>query len=59
MSIDLNNGYEELRQHVGHEIVVVVYRDGYPDGDPMNVALECETCNMVLLDFDHPEVRNP
>ena len=38
--------YEELIQHKGHKIVCVTY------GDDVNVALECETCNMVLLDFD-------
>jgi hypothetical protein len=42
--------YEELRQHIGHAIVCVCYgRDGE---DPVNVAIECETCGMVLVDAD-------
>ena len=55
MAIDLKNGYEELRQHLGHLIVAVSYGD--PDGSdaPENVAIECETCDEVLLDFDRPE----
>ena len=39
--------FKDLSQHVGHDIVCVTY------GDPAeNVAIECETCNEVLLDFD-------
>ncbi len=45
--------YEELKHHIGHEIVCVPYGD--PD-DPHNVAIECETCGEVLLDYNHPEV---
>lgn len=50
MSIDLERGYSELRFHIGHEIAVVGYGPG-----PLNVAIECETCGMVLLDFDQPQ----
>ena len=42
--------YSELRRHIGHEIVCVCY--GRPGSDPANVAVECETCNEVLVDFD-------
>lgn len=52
MAIDLENGYEELRGHVGHTIEVVRYG---PAKHPMNIAIECETCGCVLLDFDRPE----
>jgi hypothetical protein len=46
--------YEELRAHIGHKIVCVCYgRDGE---DPDNVAVECETCHVVLMDYDHPEM---
>ena len=38
--------YEDLKQHVGHNIVCVEYGDGE------NVAIECEDCNEVLLDYD-------
>lgn len=54
MAIDLNNGYRELLPHVRHEVVVVAY--GHPDDtEPDNVAIECETCGSVLIDFDHPK----
>lgn len=43
------HSFKDLRRHVGHEIECVVY--GIP-ADPLNVAVECETCFEVLLDFD-------
>lgn len=45
--------YEELREHVGHEVEVVVYANG------ANVAAECVTCSSVLLDYDQPDARGP
>ena len=47
--------YEELRAHVGHKIVCVRY--GRDREEPYNVALECEDCHEVLLDFNHPDVE--
>ncbi|MBW3011515.1 hypothetical protein KY326_04825 [Candidatus Woesearchaeota archaeon] len=51
------SNYEELKNHIGHKIVCVHY--GNPpwkidDSTPVceNVAIECETCNEVLVDFD-------
>ena len=45
--------YNDLRRHIGHKIVCVCYgKDGQT---PDNVAVECETCNEVLLDFDKEE----
>lgn len=44
------HSYEELRRHIGHKIVCVCY--GVQGKDPENVAVECETCNEVLLSFD-------
>lgn len=41
--------YKELRRHVGHKIVCVEYANG------VNVAIECEDCNEVLLDYDRDE----
>lgn len=38
--------YLELKNHLGHDIVCVEYANG------VNVAIECETCNEVLLDYD-------
>ena len=47
-------GYEDLRSHIGHKVAVVSY--GRAGQDPHNVAIECEDCGEVLLDFDHPGV---
>jgi len=54
------DSYKELKRHVGHKIVCVSY--GNPpwkisDKNPIcaNVAIECETCNEVLLDYDKEE----
>ena len=46
--------YDELRHHQGHRIVCVGY--GRPeDADrPVNMAIECETCGEVLIDFNDP-----
>lgn len=55
MAIDLSEngrGYEDLREHIGHKIVCTPYGDYY---DPVNVAIECKTCNCVLVSFDQPE----
>ena len=40
------NNYEDLLKHKGHKIEVVTYGNE-------NVAIECEDCNEVLLDFDN------
>ena len=48
------SGYDDLRSHIGHNIVCVGYGSGHEDPD--NVAIECETCNCVLLDFNWDEV---
>lgn len=41
--------YRCMYEHVGHNIVCVQYANG------ANVAIECETCNVVLIDVDCPE----
>jgi hypothetical protein len=46
------HSYGELRHHIGHRIVCVYY--GKSGQDPDNIAVECETCNEVLMDFDNP-----
>jgi hypothetical protein len=43
--------YDDLRRHIGHKIVCVCY--GKEGEDPDNVAVECEDCNEVLLDYDN------
>jgi hypothetical protein len=55
MGIDLNDGYNDLRPHIGHKIACVCY--GVDDQDPHNIAIECEDCGVVLIDFNHPEVE--
>ena len=39
--------YRGLLSHVGHKIVCVSYGGGE------NIAIECETCNEVLMDFNY------
>jgi len=47
------NNYEELKKHEGHKIACVTYKCQTPNGEKIyNVAIECETCNEVILDFD-------
>lgn len=41
------NSYKELLAHKGHKIVCVTY-----GSQEENVAIECETCNEVLFDYD-------
>lgn len=53
MAIDLENGYRDLKLHVGHKIFVATYGGGD------NIAIECMTCGEVLLDFNKPEEQNP
>ncbi len=50
------SSFKELRDHVGHKLVVSLYK--MEDGEECNVAIECETCMEILLDFDNPEVFN-
>jgi hypothetical protein len=56
MGIDLRNGYRDLKEHINHEIEVAAY-GGITD--PANIALQCNTCGCVLLDFDKPLVMTP
>ena len=55
------HSYEELRQHLGHKIVCVGYDftdrgKGQSGAYPfVEVAIECETCNEVLMSFDRNE----
>ena len=56
------HSYKDLVRHIGHKIVCVGYGSLDSDfSDDMssakivdfhNAAIECETCNEVLLDFD-------
>ena len=42
--------YEDLSRHVGHSVEVVTYAE-------VNVAVECEECNEVLMDYDSEEAN--
>jgi hypothetical protein len=42
---------QRLLEHLTHKLRVVYYGDR---GEPVNVAIECETCYEVILDFDQP-----
>ncbi len=44
------NTFKELIEHVGHDIECVYY--GKSKKLAANVAIECETCNIVLVDYD-------
>jgi acetyl-CoA carboxylase beta subunit len=52
------HSYHDLLRHVGHRIVCVSYgrstTDPGPNDLPDNVAIECETCYEILVDFDLP-----
>ena len=50
MAID---NYHDLLAHAGHEIKCVTYA-AENSTEPANVAIECETCSCVLLDYDRP-----
>jgi hypothetical protein len=38
--------YADLSAHQGHNLTVALYGEG------VNVAIECEECHEVLLDYD-------
>ena len=44
--------FEELSWHVGHDVEVVTYQRG---GHVYNIAIECNDCGTVLVDFDNPK----
>ena len=45
--------FQELNRHYGHKVVVTRYAMAV--GDPVNVAIECQDCSEVLLDYDREE----
>ena len=52
--------FEDLKRHLGHKIACVSYADSRVNDtkttiQPQNIAVECETCNEVLLDYDRPK----
>lgn len=57
MGLDLStNLFEQLRSHVGHRLTCVAYGG---ENDLQNIAVECETCEVVLLDADRSLTHPP
>ena len=42
------SNWKDLIKHYGHDIHVVTYGPNYP----VNVAVECEDCSEVILDYE-------
>jgi hypothetical protein len=58
MAIDLlsrTDGYDTLKAHKLHQIALVQYGSGR---SPENMAIECETCGTVLVDFNRPTAQD-
>jgi len=51
------SAFKELLTHVGHDLACVYY-GGDATRDAVNVAVECQTCHEVLLDFDKEGTAN-
>lgn len=47
-------GFVQLLQHKGHQIEIATYEK---DGHVFNVAVECEDCCQVLIDFNNPVTK--
>ena len=47
-----SSNFEELSWHIGHDMEVVSYSK---NGHLYNIAIECNDCGTVLLDFDNPK----
>jgi DnaJ-class molecular chaperone len=45
------HNFDDLYQHFGHNVVVATY-GGAGNISPLNVAVECEDCHEVIIDFD-------
>lgn len=46
--------FDELLEHVGHKIVCTAYTSENKE-EIVNVAIECEDCNEVIIDYDKEE----
>lgn len=44
------DSFDELSRHTGHAVSVVEYVE--QNGNALNVAIECQNCNEVLMDYD-------
>lgn len=41
--------FKQLKDHIGHRMDCVSYGD---KDNPENVAIECENCMEIMIDFD-------
>ena len=48
--------FTELSRHIGHAVAVVEYAG--QEGNAVNVAVECETCFEVLMDYEREDKEN-
>jgi len=46
------SNYGEMLKHVGHNVQIVSFPRGL---QVLKVAMECATCNRVLIEYDNPE----
>ena len=52
------SSFSELKEHVGHCVRVVQYANCNEANPPIaNVAVECEDCGCVLVDYDNDEPK--
>ena len=49
--LDEAGGFKDLMEHEYHKVSLVSY---LKDGHVVNIAIECEDCGEVLIDFDAP-----
>lgn len=57
MSVNMTSNdtmYKDMLEHRYHQIVCVTY--GF-NGEHDSVAIECETCNVVLFDACRPDIN--
>jgi hypothetical protein len=47
--------FKTLNEHANHRVQVNQYIDKERGGQVVNVAVECEDCNVILMDYDNPE----
>jgi hypothetical protein len=48
----ITGSYDLLLEHTGHKIACVFYGPNKAGAQNENVAIECEDCSQVLVDFD-------
>lgn len=45
------HSYDDLQAHLGHNLACVGYGLVHGSADPDSVAIECEDCNTILMEF--------